>query len=204
MKRLIMLAIPCLCMAMPCNAADDKAAQYFVVQVTSFSGAATNYVMTAAELNVKQKEIQVELTVFEKALKLAAEEWKSEEVTKNRAFPKAQVKKRSAKVLWKSADQGKAVERLASENEKIQDRKAQDEKEKKRVRDTMKMSEEMIKEEEKRDKENESRHSLARKMVQNKIEDLLGITSAKAATNAPAAKNAATNAPAAKPEEKKK
>ena len=186
-------------------AAPEKATttEYFVVQVTGHAGKATNFVMTAQEKNAIMGEVEAEAKVFQKAVQLAEQDWKSDASTSDKAFSRGAISPKKAKVLGKYTDENKAYEKSTSATERILDRAKAEEKRIDEHNKTLKLSDTVIKERQKKQTAEESRGNLARLFFEKRLAELLGGATPAASTNKPAGQ-AQAPAPEQKSKEEKK
>lgn len=128
MKHLLLLAA-CVSFTSLAISADEPAVKidkFYLVEVSDFCSTEAVEAMSSAEYKNVGDEIKLESRLFAKALFLTEKEWRADESTKSKPFPRAAIKPREMKLL----DQGTTKKAIEAKLSALEDKKADREKDK--------------------------------------------------------------------------
>jgi hypothetical protein len=101
-------------------------ARFYYAKVTDRSGEDEYRVLSQDELNTMQEEISAESRCYARALIAAESEWKKNEDTKKKTFPRSAVKPKKVQVLQSFNDRAAADKKLQSVMERDMERAERD------------------------------------------------------------------------------
>jgi hypothetical protein len=183
MKRLLLLAA-CASIASIAISADEPAAKpdkFYLVEITEFSGTEANEVLDSAGFKKLNDDLKLETRLFSKAMMLAEKEWKANESTKTKMFPRS-IRERKFRLINQSTqkkamdDALSALEEKQAEREKAQaDREAKREKQERYSGAARNTAAVYRRDDEKRNKEKDERalmETRALDLFKSKLEEL--------------------------------
>jgi hypothetical protein len=124
MNRFLLLAA-CLSFTSLALSADEPAAKtdkFYLVEISDFCGTESVETMGSAEFKKLGDDIKLESRLFTKALTLTEKEWRTDEATKSKTFPRAAIKPREVKILDQAASKKVIEDKLSAFEEKQADR----------------------------------------------------------------------------------
>jgi hypothetical protein len=123
MKRLLLLAV-CASVASLAISADEPAAKsdkFYLVEITDFSGTEANEVLDSAAFKKLNDDLKLETRLFSKAVMLAEKEWKADESTKTKMFPRS-FRERKFRLINQSTKKSVMDDALSALEEKTAER----------------------------------------------------------------------------------
>lgn len=170
MKKLIPAMLICLCITAVCAAGQQE--KILLVKVCDRAKKLSYELMTPNEYKTLQAEIKAESMLSTKAMMLAQKEWKANEETKKKRFPRSAISLRKATILGQPfKDRQKADDKLYHYQDKAEEKEDRDkEREKKKIAGK---SKEKIAKAEEKVREREYLYDQARAIFESKLTELL-------------------------------